>query len=93
MGVGLNQVCLVMEVIACWRLPKVMPEAYENATMKLKLPVLYVLLVLSIILNVGTFIITMDGMTPAVLIGIAVFVVLLIVYTMVRWNHVKALAK
>jgi APA family basic amino acid/polyamine antiporter len=93
MGVGLNQVCLVMEVIACWRLPKVMPEAYENATMKLKLPVLYVLLVLSIILNVGTFIITMDGMTPAVLIGIAVFVVLLIVYTMFRWNHVKALAK
>jgi APA family basic amino acid/polyamine antiporter len=93
MGVGLNQVCLVMEVIACWRLPKVMPEAYENAIMKLKLPVLYVLLVLSIILNVGTFIITMDGMTPAVLIGIAVFVVLLIAYTMVRWNHVKALAK
>lgn len=91
MGVGVNQVILIMEVIACWRLPKVMPEAYENATMKLKMPVLYVLLVLSIILNVGTFVITMDGMTTTVWIGIIVFVVLLAAYTMLRWKHVKSL--
>lgn len=91
MGVGVNQVLLIMEVIACWRLPKLMPEAYENASMKLKLPVLYVLLTLSICLNVGTFIITMDGMTTTVIAGIIIFVVLLAVYTQLRWKHVQAL--
>lgn len=90
MGVGVNQVVLIMEVIACWRLPKVMPEAYENATMKLKMPALYTLLVLSIVLNVGTFVITMDGMTTTVWIGIVVFVVLLAIYTAIRGNQLKA---
>lgn len=88
MGVGVNQVVLIMEVIACWRLPKVMPEAYENATMKLKLPVLYALLVLSLVLNIGTFVITMDGMTTTVWIGIVIFVVLLAIYTYLRGKKV-----
>ena len=92
MGIGVNQVCLLMEVIACWRLPQVMPEAYENATMKLKKPVLYALLVLSIILNVGTFVITMDGMTTTVWIGIVIFVVLLAVYTFFRGKKVTKTA-
>lgn len=93
MGVGVNQVILIMEVIACWRLPKLMPEAYENATMKLSLPVLRVLLVLSIVLNVGTFVITMDGMTPVVWGATIAFVVLLIIYTVIRWKHVKTLSE
>lgn len=93
MGVGVNQVILIMEVIACWRLPKLMPEAYESATMKLSLPVLRVLLVLSIALNVGTFVITMDGMTPVVWGATIAFVVLLILYTVIRWKHVKTLAE
>ena len=93
MGVGVNQVCLLMEVIACWRLPKLMPEAYDNATMKLKKPLLYALLVLSIVLNVGTFVITMDGMTPTVLISMVVFVVLLAVYTILRAKKVKSVEK
>ena len=89
MGVGLNQVLLVMEVIACWSLPKLMPEAYENATMKLKLPVLYVLLVLSIVLNVATFFVSLSDMTTAVWIGIIVFVVLLAIYTFVRGKQLE----
>ncbi len=89
MGVGLNQVLLVMEVIACWRLPKLMPEAYENATMKLKLPVLYVLLVLSIVLNVATFFVSLSDMTTAVWIGIIVFVALLAIYTFVRGKQLE----
>lgn len=88
MGVGVNQVVLIMEVVACWRLPKLMPEAYENATMKLKKPVLYALLVLSLVLNIGTFVITMDGMTTAVWTGIAIFVVLLALYTCLRARKV-----
>ena len=76
-----------MEVIACWRLPKVMPEAYENATMKLKLPVLYVLLVLSVVLNVATFFVSLSDMTATVWIGIIVFVVLLGIYTFVRGSQ------
>ena len=93
MGVGVNQVILIMEVIACWRLPKLMPEAYESATMKLSLPVLRMLLVLSIALNVGTFVITMDGMTPVVWGATIAFVVLLIIYTVIRWKHVKTLSE
>lgn len=89
MGVGLNQVLLVMEVIACWRLPKLMPEAYENATMKLKLPVLYILLVLSIVLNVATFFVSLSDMTTAVWIGIIVFVALLATYTFVRGKQLE----
>ena len=54
-----------MEVIACWRLPKLMPEAYEKATMKLSMPVLRVLLVLSIALNVATFFVSLADMTTA----------------------------
>lgn len=88
MGVGVNQVILIMEVIACWRLPKLMPEAYESATMKLKRPVLYALLVLSLILNIGTFVITMDGMTATVWTCIVIFVALLAVYTFVRAKKV-----
>ena len=84
MGVGLNQVILIMEVIACWRLPKVMPEAYEKSTMKLSKPVLYVLLVLSVVLNVATFLVSLSDMTPVVWISIIVFVVLLGIYTFIR---------
>ena len=91
MGVGVNQVLLVMEVIACWRLPKLMPEAYEKATMKLKLPVLYVLLILSIALNVATFFVSLSDMTTAVWIGIAIFVVVMAIYTQLRWKYVKNL--
>lgn len=91
MGVGVNQVLLIMEVIACWRLPKLMPEAYEKATMKLKLPVLYVLLVLSIALNVATFFVSLSDMTTAVWVGIAIFVVLMAIYTQLRWKYVKNL--
>ncbi len=87
MGVGLNQVLLVMEVIACWRLPKVMPEAYENCTMKLSKPVLYVLLVLSVVLNVATFFVSLSDMTTAVWIGIAIFLIALFIYTYVRGNQ------
>lgn len=89
MGVGVNQVLLIMEVVACWRLPKVMPEAYEKATMKLSLPVLHVLLVLSIALNVATFFVSLSDMTTAVWIGIVVFVVALAIYTVLRWNVIK----
>jgi basic amino acid/polyamine antiporter, APA family len=87
MGVGLNQVLLVMEVIACWRLPKVMPEAYENCTMKLSKPVLYVLLVLSVVLNVATFCVSLSDMTTAVWIGIAIFLIALFIYTYIRGNQ------
>ena len=80
-----------MEVIACWRLPKLMPEAYEKATMKLKLPVLYVLLILSIALNVATFFVSLSDMTTAVWIGIAIFVVVMAIYTQLRWKYVKNL--
>ena len=90
MGVGLNQVCLIMEVIACWRLPKLMPEAYENATMKMKLPVLRVLLVLSIVLNVATFYVSLSDMTLVVWISIIVFVVLLAIYTSIRGKQLEA---
>ncbi len=89
MGVGLNQVLLIMEVIACWRLPKLMPEAYENATMKLSLPLLHVLLVLSIVLNVATFFVSLSDMTAAVWISIVVFVVLLGIYTYIRGNQLE----
>ncbi len=90
MGVGLNQVVLIMEVIACWRLPKLMPEAYENATMKMKLPVLRVLPVLSIVLNVATFFVSLSDMTPVVWISIIVFVVLLAIYTSIRGKQLEA---
>ena len=90
MGVGLNQVVLIMEVIACWRLPKLMPEAYENATIKMKLPVLRVLLVLSIVLNVATFFVSLSDMTPVVWISIIVFVVLLAIYTSIRGKQLEA---
>lgn len=84
MGVGVNQVVLIMEVICCWRLPKVMPEAYEHATFRMKKPVLYTLLTISIVLSVSIFFITMDGMTVAVWTGIVIFVIALALYTYFR---------
>ena len=65
-------------------------NTYENATMKMKLPVLRVLLVLSIVLNVATFFVSLSDMTPVVWISIIVFVVLLAIYTSIRGKQLEA---
>ena len=58
--------------------------------MKMKLPVLRVLLVLSIVLNVATFFVSLSDMTLVVWISIIVFVVLLAIYTSIRGKQLEA---
>lgn len=89
MGIGLGTPMMIMEVIACWRLPKLEPEAYENAAIKFKPSVLRLLLILSLICYFAIFVTTMSSLTPTVLLASAIYLGVLIAYMCLRWKHVQ----
>ncbi len=81
MGIGLNMVCVIMEIIACWRLPKLKPAEFEAAVVKPKKSVLYVLLVLAIAIAFGTFLVSLADLTLKVWLAIIIWVALVGIYT------------
>jgi len=91
MGIGLGTPMMILEVIACWRLPKLEPEAYEKAPIKFKPTVLYALLLLSLICYFAIFITSMSSLTPEVLLASAIYVGVLVAYMCLRWKHVQAM--
>ena len=63
------------------------PNASRPRVKKLRRPLA---LVLSIVLNVATFFVSLSDMTPVVWISIIVFVVLLAIYTSIRGKQLEA---
>jgi basic amino acid/polyamine antiporter, APA family len=88
MGIGVNMVCELMSVYACYLLPKKNPEAFASSPLGMKKKPLNILLILATILLLGTFYISLSDLKPKVLAMIAVYVVILLAYAQLRYKFV-----
>jgi basic amino acid/polyamine antiporter, APA family len=88
MGIGVNMVCELMSVYACYLLPKKNPEAFASSPLGMKRTPLNILLILATVLLLGTFYISLSDLKPNVLAMIAVYVVILLAYAQLRYKFV-----
>jgi basic amino acid/polyamine antiporter, APA family len=88
MGIGVNMVCELMSVYACYKLPQKNPEAFASSPLGLKRKPLNILLILATILLLGTFYISLSDLKPKVLAMIAVYVIILLAFAQLRYKFV-----
>ncbi len=88
MGVGTDMLTEFMVLLACWRLPKVFPEQYRKSSFYMKPAVLHTILVFVGILMLGTSYVNLSDLTLPNYIACGIFVVVLFVYTQLRYPHV-----
>lgn len=90
MGIGTDMLASFMLLLACWRLPKAVPELWEkskfhmsNGALNLVMVIMFLLTLLSSYVNFA------DLDTPS-LIGCGIYIVALLLFTHFRYPHVKA---
>ncbi|NTV88762.1 MAG: hypothetical protein HGA22_00125, partial [Clostridiales bacterium] len=75
------------ELVLCYAalmLPKKMPEALANSSFKMSKNKLYVMVIIAIILDIGTFTVSFSELTPPILIAIAAYIAVMLVYAQLR---------
>ena len=88
MGVGTDMITEFMVLLACWRLPDVLGEEFKKSNFYMKKGALHTLLIFIGILMLGTSYVNLSDLTLPAGIACVVYVVLLFVYTQVRYKHV-----
>lgn len=90
MGIGVNMICELMGVYACYILPEKNPEAFASSPLGMKRRTLNILLILATVLLLGTFYISLSDLKPRVLSMIAAYVIVLLAYAQLRYRFVVA---
>ena len=88
MGVGTDMLTEFMVLLACWRLPDVLPEEYKKSNFYMKKTTLHVLLVFIGILMIGTSYVNLSDLTVPAAIACVIYIVVIFVYTQIRYKHV-----
>jgi APA family basic amino acid/polyamine antiporter len=88
MGIGVNMICELMTVYACYVLPEKNPEAFASSPLGMKRRTLNLLLTAATVLLLGTFYISLSDLKPRVLAMIAVYVIVLLAYARLRYKLV-----
>jgi basic amino acid/polyamine antiporter, APA family len=86
MGIGVNMICELMGVYACYLLPGKNPEAFASSPLGMKRGTLNILLTLATLLLLGTFYISLSDLNPKILAMIALYVVILLAYAHLRYK-------
>jgi APA family basic amino acid/polyamine antiporter len=90
MGIGVNMICELMGVYACYMLPEKNPEAFTSSPLRMKRRTLNTFLILATILLLGTFYISLSDLKPKVLAMMSVYVIILLAYAHLRYKLVIA---
>lgn len=90
MGVGTDMLTEFMVLLACWRLPDVLPEEYKKSAFFMKTGTLHTVLILIGILMLGTSYVNLSDLTVSAAIACGIYVLVLFIYTQLRYKHVLA---
>ena len=90
MGVGTDMLTEFMVLLACWRLPDVLPEQFSKSAFYMKKVTLHTLLILIGILMLGTSYVNLSDLTPKAAVACGIYVLALFIYTQLRYKHVLA---
>jgi basic amino acid/polyamine antiporter, APA family len=88
MGIGVNMICELMSVYACYLLPEKNPKAYASSPLQMKRLNLNLLLILATILLLGTFYISLSDLKLNILATIALYILILLAYAQLRYKLV-----
>ncbi|WP_102341878.1 APC family permease [Galactobacillus timonensis] len=90
MGVGTDMLTEFMVLLACWKLPDVLPEEYKKSAFYMKKGTLHALLIVIGILMIGTSYVNLSDLTVPAAIACGIYVLALFIYTQLRYKHVLA---
>lgn len=88
MGVGTDMITEFMVLLACWKLPDILPEEYKKSTFYMKKKTLHIVLLLIGILMIGTSYVNLSDLTVPAGIACVIYILILFVYTQIRYKHV-----
>lgn len=88
MGIGTDMLTEFMVLLACWKLPDVLPEEFKKSNFYMKKSALHVLLIFVGILMLGTSYVNLSDLTMPAAIACVIYIVVLFVYTQIRYKHV-----
>ena len=88
MGVGTDILTEFMVLVACWVLPKRLPEAYKQSRFYLPEGQLHGVLGVIGVLMLGTSYVNLSDLTVPAAIACGVFIVCLLVYMQFRYKYV-----
>ena len=90
MGIGTDMLTEFMVLLACWKLPDMLPEEYKKSNFYMKKGTLRAVLIFVGILMLGTSYVNLSDLTVPAAIACAIYVAVLFVYTQLRYKHVLA---
>ena len=90
MGVGTDMISEFMVLLACWRLPDVLPEEYRRSSFYMKRSMLHGVLVVIGCLMLFTSYVNLSDLTVPAAIACAVYVAVLVVYLQLRAKYVAS---
>ena len=90
MGIGTDMITEFMVLLACWKLPDILPEEYRKSNFYMKKGTLHTILIFIGILMLGTSYVNLSDLkeSPMAAVACIVYVVVLFLYTQVRYKHV-----
>lgn len=90
MGIGTDMLTEFMVLLACWKLPDVLPEEYKKSSFYMKRGTFHVVLILVGVLMLGTSYVNLSDLTMPAAIACLVYIAVLVVYMNLRYKHIKA---
>lgn len=90
MGVGTDMITEFMVLLACWRLPKHLPEEYKKSAFYMSEGALHGILLVIGVLMLGTSYVNLSDLTVPAAIACGIYIVILFVYTQVRHKYVAS---
>lgn len=90
MGVGTDMVTEFMVLLACWKLPKHLPEEYKKSAFYMSEGALHALLLVIGVLMVGTSYVNLSDLTVPAAIACGIYIIVLFVYTQIRYKYVAS---
>ena len=88
MGVGTDMLSEFMVLLACWKLPDVLPQEFAKSTFYMKKSTLHAILTVIGALMLFTSYVNLSDLTVPAAIACVIFIAVLLVYTQVRHKHV-----
>lgn len=90
MGIGTDMLSTFLILMACWNLPKRVPDLWEKSQFHMSETALHVVLVIMVILTLASSYVNFADLDTVSLIACGIYIVALIVYTMVRYKYVAS---
>ena len=90
MGVGTDMITEFMVLLACWNLPRHLPEEYKKSAFYMKDSTLHTILLFIGFLMLGTSYVNLSDLTVPAAICCVIYIVVLFVYTQVRYKYVAS---